>query len=196
MLFFQRLDCENIFIKFEQFLQSKGTINQSRITIVVFAAMMSLCLFLDSLRVTTSIYPVPSICSQDQISDWFDSLAECLHWNVRKRQKHLDELSDLTHSTSNDTLDSLDHTEQLDSQNMVGNLFTAENIWNDSRLTLKKIFKFKVKINLKFYFDTMFIGDVQNGFETEIPDVISESSSVFSSFADSKHGHCTRHLQS
>ncbi|XP_039280208.1 NAD kinase isoform X3 [Nilaparvata lugens] len=69
----------------------------------------------DSLRVTTSIYPVPSICSQDQISDWFDSLAECLHWNVRKRQKHLDELSDLTHSSSNDTLDSLEHTEQLDS---------------------------------------------------------------------------------
>ena len=24
---------------------------------------------------------------QDQISDWFDSLAECLHWNVRKKQK-------------------------------------------------------------------------------------------------------------
>ncbi|XP_018576409.1 NAD kinase isoform X6 [Anoplophora glabripennis] len=62
----------------------------------------------DSLRVTTSIYPVPSICAQDQISDWFDSLAECLHWNVRKRQKHLDELTDLTHSSSNDTLDSLD----------------------------------------------------------------------------------------
>ncbi|XP_063243275.1 NAD kinase-like isoform X5 [Bacillus rossius redtenbacheri] len=69
----------------------------------------------DSLRVTTSIYPVPSICAQDQISDWFDSLAECLHWNVRKRQKHLDELSDLTHSSSNDTLDSLDHAYQLDS---------------------------------------------------------------------------------
>ncbi|XP_018576404.1 NAD kinase isoform X2 [Anoplophora glabripennis] len=62
----------------------------------------------ESLRVTTSIYPVPSICAQDQISDWFDSLAECLHWNVRKRQKHLDELTDLTHSSSNDTLDSLD----------------------------------------------------------------------------------------
>ncbi|KAJ8963844.1 hypothetical protein NQ314_005344, partial [Rhamnusium bicolor] len=62
----------------------------------------------DSLRVTTSIYPVPSICAQDQISDWFDSLAECLHWNVRKRQKHLDELTDLTHSSSNDTLDSLE----------------------------------------------------------------------------------------
>ncbi len=49
-----------------------------------------------SLRVTTSIYPVPSICAQDQITDWFDSLAECLHWNVRKKQRHLDELSDLT----------------------------------------------------------------------------------------------------
>ncbi|XP_023328330.1 NAD kinase isoform X5 [Eurytemora carolleeae] len=50
----------------------------------------------DSLRVNTSIYPIPSICSQDQISDWFDSLAECLHWNVRKKQKHLDELTDLS----------------------------------------------------------------------------------------------------
>ena len=97
----------------------------------------------DSLRVTTSIYPIPSICaqvrknwdseifscfcnaifSQDQITDWFDSLAECLHWNVRiffsfialfslifvawnrvhcasfqvrKKQRTLDELSDLS----------------------------------------------------------------------------------------------------
>ncbi|XP_030078589.1 NAD kinase isoform X2 [Drosophila hydei] len=62
----------------------------------------------DSLRVTTSIYPVPSICAQDQISDWFDSLAEGLHWNVRKRQKCLDELSDLTASGSEDTLDEFD----------------------------------------------------------------------------------------
>lgn len=57
---------------------------------------------------TTSIYPVPSICSQDQISDWFASLAECLHWNVRKKQKHFDELSDLTRSSSDDTMDSLE----------------------------------------------------------------------------------------
>lgn len=47
---------------------------------------------LRSLRVNTSIYPVPSICAQDQISDWFDSLAECLHWNVRKGQKSLDDV--------------------------------------------------------------------------------------------------------
>jgi len=50
----------------------------------------------DSLSVNTSVYPIPSICAQDQISDWFDSLAECLHWNVRKKQKHLDELTDLS----------------------------------------------------------------------------------------------------
>ncbi|XP_050347969.1 NAD kinase-like isoform X8 [Nymphalis io] len=61
----------------------------------------------DSLYVTTSVYPVPSICAQDQISDWFDSLAECLHWNVRKKQKQIDELSDMTHSSS-DTLEEID----------------------------------------------------------------------------------------
>ncbi|XP_023030891.1 uncharacterized protein LOC6640738 isoform X3 [Drosophila willistoni] len=68
----------------------------------------------DSLRVTTSIYPVPSICSQDQISDWFDSLAEGLHWNVRKRQKCLDELSDLTASGSEDALDEFDNLKLYD----------------------------------------------------------------------------------
>lgn len=62
----------------------------------------------DSLHVTTSIYPVPSICSQDQIADWFASLAECLHWNVRKKQRQFDELSDLTRCSSNDTIDSYD----------------------------------------------------------------------------------------
>lgn len=75
-----------------------------------FTALFSLMnyyslLYFFSLRVTTSIYPVPSICAQDQISDWFDSLAECLHWNVRKRQKHFEELSDLAHSSYDDSLD-------------------------------------------------------------------------------------------
>ncbi|CAG9111711.1 unnamed protein product [Plutella xylostella] len=64
----------------------------------------------DSLYVTTSVYPVPSICAQDQISDWFDSLAECLHWNVRKRQKNFDELSDLT--CVSDQTDETDHNHQ------------------------------------------------------------------------------------
>ncbi|XP_073961764.1 NAD kinase-like isoform X2 [Choristoneura fumiferana] len=64
----------------------------------------------DSLYVTTSVYPVPSICAQDQISDWFDSLAECLHWNVRKKQKQIDELSDMTYSSS-------DNLEELENHN-------------------------------------------------------------------------------
>lgn len=69
----------------------------------------------DSLRVTMSIYPIPSICAQDQITDWFESLAECLHWNVRKKQKQLDEYSDLAHSSSSDTIDSIDsRNEHLD----------------------------------------------------------------------------------
>ncbi|CAG9564977.1 unnamed protein product [Danaus chrysippus] len=65
----------------------------------------------DSMYVTTSVYPVPSICAQDQISDWFDSLAECLHWNVRKKQKQIDELSDLTHY-SNETLEEIDNHDE------------------------------------------------------------------------------------
>ncbi|NP_001154910.1 NAD kinase [Strongylocentrotus purpuratus] len=39
------------------------------------------------LRITTSVYPVASVCSIDQICDWFDSLVECLHWNERQTQK-------------------------------------------------------------------------------------------------------------
>ncbi|XP_049876113.1 NAD kinase-like isoform X3 [Pectinophora gossypiella] len=65
----------------------------------------------DSLYVTTSVYPVPSICAQDQISDWFDSLAECLHWNVRKKQKQIDEMSDLT---SSDPMEDLDNNHSDD----------------------------------------------------------------------------------
>ncbi|XP_060656269.1 NAD kinase-like isoform X2 [Drosophila nasuta] len=68
----------------------------------------------DSLRVTTSIYPMPSICAQDQISDWFASLADGLHWNVRKRQKCLDELSDLTASGSEDTFDEFENLKLYD----------------------------------------------------------------------------------
>lgn len=49
----------------------------------------------DSLRVTTSIYPLPSICAVDQISDWFESLDSCLRWNDRKKQRQLDISPDL-----------------------------------------------------------------------------------------------------
>uniref|UniRef100_A0A3Q3X364 NAD(+) kinase n=1 Tax=Mola mola TaxID=94237 RepID=A0A3Q3X364_MOLML len=43
----------------------------------------------DSITITTSCFPVPSICFRDPVNDWFESLAQCLHWNVRKRQIYL-----------------------------------------------------------------------------------------------------------
>nr|XP_019567601.1 PREDICTED: NAD kinase isoform X1 [Rhinolophus sinicus] len=48
----------------------------------------------DSISITTSCYPLPSICVRDPVSDWFGSLAQCLHWNVRKRQAHFAEDED------------------------------------------------------------------------------------------------------
>ena len=42
-----------------------------------------------SVVVTTSSSPVPSINNTGHVTDWFDSLAECLHWNVRRQQKKL-----------------------------------------------------------------------------------------------------------
>ncbi|XP_028394375.1 NAD kinase-like isoform X2 [Dendronephthya gigantea] len=41
----------------------------------------------DGIRVTTSVYPVPCLTREDQITDWFTSLGECLHWNARRKQK-------------------------------------------------------------------------------------------------------------
>ncbi|XP_036453123.1 NAD kinase b [Colossoma macropomum] len=48
----------------------------------------------DSIKITTSCYPVPSLCCHDLVYDWFDSLAQCLHWNVRKKQTRLTDGSD------------------------------------------------------------------------------------------------------
>ncbi|XP_037313161.2 NAD kinase b isoform X1 [Pungitius pungitius] len=48
----------------------------------------------DCIKITTSCYPVPSICCHDLVYDWFESLAQCLHWNVRKRQERLTDVSD------------------------------------------------------------------------------------------------------
>ena len=42
-----------------------------------------------SVVVSTSPWPIPSINNTGHVTDWFDSLAECLNWNVRKKQKQL-----------------------------------------------------------------------------------------------------------
>lgn len=63
-----------------------------------------------SVRITTSVYPVPAICRFDQLGDWFESLADILHWNLRKSQSGLTTDSSSAHhnqpSPSNETKDS------------------------------------------------------------------------------------------
>ncbi|XP_061163374.1 NAD kinase-like isoform X2 [Saccostrea echinata] len=54
----------------------------------------------DSVRITTAQYPVPSVCAKDQMDDWFESLAECLHWNVRKPQKAMPGLTESPSTTN------------------------------------------------------------------------------------------------
>ncbi|RCH98735.1 hypothetical protein CU097_015143 [Rhizopus azygosporus] len=41
----------------------------------------------DHIKVTASKYPFPTVCKEDQATDWFNSLQNCLHWNKRERQK-------------------------------------------------------------------------------------------------------------
>ncbi|KAG0171240.1 hypothetical protein DFQ28_001126 [Apophysomyces sp. BC1034] len=41
----------------------------------------------DHIKVTASKYPFPTVCKEDQATDWFNSLSKCLHWNKRERQK-------------------------------------------------------------------------------------------------------------
>ncbi|KAI9316005.1 ATP-NAD kinase-like domain-containing protein [Dichotomocladium elegans] len=41
----------------------------------------------DHIKVTASKYPFPTVCKEDQATDWFRSLSNCLHWNIRQRQK-------------------------------------------------------------------------------------------------------------
>lgn len=52
---------------------------------------VTLCYWLScsSITITTSCFPVPSICFRDPVNDWFESLAQCLHWNVRKKQNYI-----------------------------------------------------------------------------------------------------------
>ncbi|KAI8832891.1 ATP-NAD kinase-like domain-containing protein [Chytridium lagenaria] len=41
----------------------------------------------DSIVVSLSRFPMPTVCDVDQNTDWFESLRRCLHWNERARQK-------------------------------------------------------------------------------------------------------------
>ncbi|KAI9259245.1 ATP-NAD kinase-like domain-containing protein [Helicostylum pulchrum] len=55
----------------------------------------------DHIKVTASRYPFPTVCKEDQATDWFNSLQNCLHWNRRERQKSFAVVeSHPTHSSS------------------------------------------------------------------------------------------------
>ena len=59
-----------------------------------------------SVRITTSVYPVPVICRFDQLGDWFEALANVLHWNLRKPQSKL--ISEKYDQTNDDSSSSSD----------------------------------------------------------------------------------------
>lgn len=40
----------------------------------------------DAVVIRTSVWPVPTICNKDASRDWFSSVRDNLHWNVRKLQ--------------------------------------------------------------------------------------------------------------
>jgi hypothetical protein len=51
------------------------------INIVLFFILI----FIFSLLICAAEHPLPSICRTDQISDWFEGLGNCLHWNERQK---------------------------------------------------------------------------------------------------------------
>jgi hypothetical protein len=74
------------------------------------------------LSITTSEYPLPSICRSDQINDWFEGLAQCLHWNQRQKQLPLNACYYST--TSNSVSQSLNHSA---SQSQIHSSFSSSS---------------------------------------------------------------------
>lgn len=67
-----------------------------------------------SIKITTSVYPIPSICRFDQSEDWFESLATVLHWNLRQSQSSLD--SDQAIRKDSDSSSSDDDNKRLNGE--------------------------------------------------------------------------------
>ncbi|KAI8895162.1 ATP-NAD kinase-like domain-containing protein [Globomyces pollinis-pini] len=73
----------------------------------------------DFIVVKLSRWPVPTVCSDDQSSDWFESLRRCLHWNERTRQ--------LPFETEAKVVPGLDSVDQIPSLSVL-----AEDLFGDS----------------------------------------------------------------
>lgn len=76
------------------------------------------------LSITTSEYPLPSICRSDQINDWFEGLAQCLHWNQRQKQLPLNACYLQPQSVNNSVSQSLNHSA---SQSQIHSSFSSSS---------------------------------------------------------------------
>ncbi|KAJ1553569.1 hypothetical protein HK096_007333, partial [Nowakowskiella sp. JEL0078] len=91
----------------------------------------------DFIILTMSHLPMPTVCMEDQSSDWFESLRRCLHWNERTRQKALGtsqspvgtEFDDIFHKqkSNNHKLATLNLTEEVATYSE-NNISTLPNI--------------------------------------------------------------------
>ncbi|KAH8854296.1 NAD kinase [Schistosoma japonicum] len=43
----------------------------------------------DVILVSASPFPIPCLCSENEVTDWFCGLAHCLNWNLRRRQNEV-----------------------------------------------------------------------------------------------------------
>lgn len=57
----------------------------------------------DHIKVTASKHSFPTVCKEDQSTDWFNSLQTCLHWNKRERQKSFAFVESATQKSSPST---------------------------------------------------------------------------------------------
>ncbi|KAI9095833.1 ATP-NAD kinase-like domain-containing protein [Phlyctochytrium arcticum] len=53
----------------------------------------------DFVTVNMSRWPMPTVCEDNQGSDWFESLRRCLHWNLRARQKPFNDSAPTSYET-------------------------------------------------------------------------------------------------
>ena len=77
------------------------------------------------LSITTSEFPLPSICRSDQVNDWFEGLAQCLHWNQRQKQLPLNACYlQAQNSSSQSQSQSLNHSS---SQSQIHSSFSSKS---------------------------------------------------------------------
>lgn len=79
--------------------------------------------------ITTSEYPLPSICRNGQLNDWFEGLATCLHWNQRQKQLPLNScyLTNLSNSGSPSNSQSLSTSTSSSENNSLVNSKSPSN---------------------------------------------------------------------